>query len=235
MGPVPSNQLPIQRNSVSGVTILARSSSRGSIPPSPAKTSRSFGSSRGRATCRRNTATSCRNTSNSTSFTAGHDRERRAARGPPGRPHTEQRTTPDDHAEPSERPAAEVFEPHGSRRTLTARERRFASESLRSGRPQARAPPCRRQPRRRLCRATSTSIHPAICLLREGNRSGLRWFHRRAVRVGRNGGRLRPRGRRRSRRGGSVPGRDGERYWLLAGRAAGGPPRSRVPTARGQA
>jgi len=46
------------RSNVSGVTTLARITSRGSIPANAASTIRSFGSSRGRVTCLRNTASS---------------------------------------------------------------------------------------------------------------------------------------------------------------------------------
>ncbi len=57
------------RSGVAGATIRVLRSCRGSRRASAANTNRSFGSNRGRVTWRRSTATSCRSTSSSTSFT----------------------------------------------------------------------------------------------------------------------------------------------------------------------
>jgi hypothetical protein len=82
-------------------------------PVAAANASRSFGSNRGRLICRRSTATSCRSTSSSTSFTAS-PRPRSTTRPSTARrtAYTTEKITPNDHAEPRSDTRTEVLEPH---------------------------------------------------------------------------------------------------------------------------
>jgi hypothetical protein len=133
-----------QRSNVSEVTILARTSSLGSIRASATSTSRSFGSSRGRLTCRRSTATSWPSTRNSTSPTR-HDHGPPLKPSAPGTLRTEQRTAPEGSCRTQHAHPAEVFEPH----SLQVSWGREHSDRRRARHPGGGSPRRRRRCRRR--------------------------------------------------------------------------------------